>query len=270
MDPSPVTCIGSPAAANTPPNASRSRSPRVLVAARASSSRAYRSVAIAAAVETTLLLKVPAWASSPPAARSRCRMTSSRPPKAPNDIPPPRYLPSVVMSGTTPYRCWAPPVDSRDVMTSSRIMTTPDSLHRRRSSASHAGAATRQPPDPCTASTITQPRSVSPNSTSSPALSSNGARTNRCGTVIADGPWSNDRTPPWYPPSNTPTPDHPVWCSAVAIAMRLALVPELVNRTRSIDGNRARTSSASSTSRGCIAPIAHPPSSASSHDMAIG
>jgi hypothetical protein len=69
-------------------------------------------VAIAAARDTTLLLNVPAWTSRPPADRSKC---------------------------------WAPPGDSREVMTSSRTRTTPESVQRRRSSRSQPGDATPAP-----------------------------------------------------------------------------------------------------------------------------
>lgn len=54
----------------------------------------------------------------------------------------------------------------------------------------------------------------------------------------------NNRTPPWYAPLKTRTFSRPVRIFAAAIAMRLASVPELVKRTRSMDGNREQMVSA--------------------------
>ncbi len=55
-----------------------------------------------AAIERTLLLKVPACGQASARSGSKRDIRSMRPPKAPKLMPPPRYLPSVVMSGVTP------------------------------------------------------------------------------------------------------------------------------------------------------------------------
>ena len=52
-----------------------------------------------AAIVSTLLLKVPACGSASGGVGSNSAMMSRRPPKAPKLMPPPTYLPSVVMSG---------------------------------------------------------------------------------------------------------------------------------------------------------------------------
>jgi len=54
------------------------------------------------AIDRTLLLKVPACGSAPGCDGSKRAMRSARPPNAPKDSPPPRYLPSVSRSGCTP------------------------------------------------------------------------------------------------------------------------------------------------------------------------
>ena len=60
-------------------------------------------------------------------------MMSSRPPYAPTGMPPPMILPSVVMSGVTPYRPCAQFLCTRKpVMTSSKIRTTPWVVQRSR------------------------------------------------------------------------------------------------------------------------------------------
>lgn len=50
--------------------------------------------------------------------------------------------------------------------------------------------------------------------------------------------WKCDMTLPWYPPSKTSTFFLPVCLTAVDIAKILASVPELANRTSSMEGNR--------------------------------
>ena len=56
----------------------------------------------------------------------------------------------------------------------------------------------------------------------------------------------------------------PVTARAVASAMVLPSVPELVKRTRSIDGKRAQTSAANRSSQGLAEPKTIPASSARS------
>ncbi len=80
------------------------------------------------AIVTTLLLNVPPWVSSPPRWGSNAAIRSARPPKAPNVIPPARYLPNVVRSGCTPDRSCTPPELIRDVITSSKINSAPDAI----------------------------------------------------------------------------------------------------------------------------------------------
>ena len=53
---------------------------------------------------------------------------------------------------------------------------------------------------------------------------------------------------PWYERSNLATSGRPVNARAARIANIVASVPELVKRTRSIEGTRRISSSASSTS----------------------
>ena len=53
-------------------------------------------------------------------------MTSRLPTNALSAVPPPSVLPSVVMSGVTPYCAWAPPTSVRNPdRTSSKISTAP-------------------------------------------------------------------------------------------------------------------------------------------------
>ena len=77
-------------------------------------------------METTLLLKVPACGSAPGRAGSNSSITSARPPKAPNEAPPPMYFPSVVTSGQIPSRACRPPGPVREVITSSKMSRAPD------------------------------------------------------------------------------------------------------------------------------------------------
>ena len=65
-------------------------------------------------------------------------------------------LPSVVMSGVTPYRDCAPPSATRNpVITSSKISTVPFSLHRSRKACKKPGRGGTQPMLPATGSRIT-------------------------------------------------------------------------------------------------------------------
>ena len=52
---------------------------------------------------------------------------------------------------------------------------------------------------------------------------------------------------PWYPPSIFAIFDRPVYARAARIAFIVASVPELVNLTRSTDGSRSHSISASRT-----------------------
>ena len=186
----PVTVIGTPAPANVTFNRSRSTSPRSLSEMSASGVSTSRNAATPAAMETTLLLNVPACDRAPPCAGSNAAMIERRPPNAPNVIPPPRYLPSVVMSGTTPKRAWAPPGCKRDVITSSKISTLPCCVHSLRSASRKPGSAGMQPPDPCTGSTTTQAIAApaAANAASIPGMSLYGTMRKSCGTFSGPTP----------------------------------------------------------------------------------
>ena len=93
-----MTQNGSGEASKRACSPARSRSPRSFTAARASAPTSSVATYAPTAIVNALLLNVPAWL-SPPRAGSNVAIRSARPPKAPNDRPPPRYLPSVVMSG---------------------------------------------------------------------------------------------------------------------------------------------------------------------------
>ena len=160
IEPQPVAQKSSGDAAKRASSPARSRSPRSLTAASAAASTMASAAAAPTAIVKALLLNVPPWVSPPPRAGSKAAIRSARPPKAPNDRPPARYLPSVVMSGVMPSSSWAPPSARRDVITSSKISTAPASAVSRRSVARNAGSPGMQPPDPSIGSTSTQATSV--------------------------------------------------------------------------------------------------------------
>ena len=74
------------------------------------------------------------------------RISSREPPKAATAIPPPSTLPSTVMSGVTPKRCWAPPGARRKpVITSSKITSAPAARVWSRPAARGTRVAARAP-----------------------------------------------------------------------------------------------------------------------------
>ena len=103
-EPQPVTQNGSGEASKRACRPARRRSPRSLTAASAAAPTRSSATTAPTAIVKALLLNVPAWL-RPPRAGSNAAIRSARPPKAPNDSPPPRYLPSVVMSGVMPSSC---------------------------------------------------------------------------------------------------------------------------------------------------------------------
>ena len=109
-------------------------------------------------METTLLLKVPACGSAPGRAGSNSSITSARPPKAPNEAPPPMYFPSVVTSGQIPSRACRPPGPVREVITSSKMSRAPDCRVASRSTDRNAGSPGMHPPEPSMGSTSTHAR----------------------------------------------------------------------------------------------------------------
>ena len=79
----------------------RRASPRALSAVAALGVNTSPMAAAPAAMLRVLLLKVPAWGMAFGRPGSYIAMISWEPPKAPKDIPPPMYFPSVVRSGST-------------------------------------------------------------------------------------------------------------------------------------------------------------------------
>ena len=101
IEPMPVNCTGASCSLAQIRSAARATRPR----ARSRRHRRFRcehlgqSPASPAAIVSTLLLNVPACGSASGRRGSNRSMMSARPPNAPNDMPPPMYLPSVVRSG---------------------------------------------------------------------------------------------------------------------------------------------------------------------------
>ena len=158
-EPRPVVVIPKPAASNSPSSAARKRSPRAFSAASASGVSTSLKPAAPAAMVRTSLLKVPEWYRQSGLAGSKRSIRSARPPKAPNEEPPPRYLPSAVRSGVTPQAACSPPVDRREVMTSSNTKRMPWRVVSARSISRKPGAAGMQPPAPNMGSRMTAARS---------------------------------------------------------------------------------------------------------------
>ena len=161
-------------------------------------------------------------------------------------------LPSVVRSGRTPSRPCAPLGPTRKAMISSNTSIAPMRVAISRSRARNAGSAARTPPAPCTGSMMiaATSRSTGARIRSTPSASSHGSSTTRRETSSGT-PGVQACTVscvPWYEWSNRATSERPVKARAARIANIVASVPEFVNRSRSRDGRRPMTSSASSTS----------------------
>ena len=152
-EPRPVNCSATPRLASSSFRRSRRASPRSFSACRRPAVSTCVSPAMPAAMVSTLLLKVPACCRAPLARGSKRCSRSARPPKAPKDSPPPKYLPSVVRSGLSPSSACRPPKDRRDVITSSRISSAPVSSASARSPSRKAGSPGMQPPEPSKGST---------------------------------------------------------------------------------------------------------------------
>ncbi len=152
-DPRPLACSATPRSANSALSRSRRRSPRWFTAVSAGSVSTSVSPASPAAIVSTLLLNVPAWPSASARRGSKRAMSSARPPNTPIDIPPPKYLPSVVRSGTRPSSAWRPPIDRREVITSSSTSSAPHSSASTRRPCRNSGVPGMQPPEPSIGST---------------------------------------------------------------------------------------------------------------------
>ena len=112
-----------------------------------------------AVIDDMLLLKVPAWATTfgrlVSGLVSNWSSNSARPPNAPNENPPPMYLPKVLMSGCTPSKSNIPLVPWREVMTSSAMVTAPTVCARANTCWANFSLAGTQPPEPSIGSITT-------------------------------------------------------------------------------------------------------------------
>ena len=126
-------------------------------------------------------------------------MMSAGPPNAPNDMPPPIYLPNVVRSGFTPCTDCSPPGARREVITSSKISSAPIRVVAARNACRYAGSAWMQPPPPIIGSRITAARSAACRSISATVASMSlyGASTNSNGALIGLPPPEKVNTAPW-------------------------------------------------------------------------
>ena len=186
IEPIPVNCTGASAARHNPFSRSRSASPRAFSATAASGVKISVSPAIPAAMVSTLLLNVPACGSASGRRGSNMSMISARPPNAPNDIPPPIYLPKLVRSGFTPRTDCSPPGASREVITSSRISSAPAFVAASRSACRNAGSAAMHPPPPIIGSRMIAASfsAFCCTSASVPSISLYGATTKSNGALI--------------------------------------------------------------------------------------
>ena len=222
---------------------------------------------------STLLLKVPAWPSASARRGSKRCISSRRPPKAPKDMPPPMYLPSVVRSGMTPSCACRPPRDRREVITSSKTSSAPQSSARRRRPCRNCGragdAAARAE------HRLDQDRGELRRRRAARARPRRRGRCRaRAASRAARSPSRPRRRRRARRRGRRPRTPAPCAgrCAATAraSAIRLASVPLLVKRSSSIDGKRCTSSRASSTSRCVCDDRLMPSSSAATTASRIG
>ena len=97
-----MTVTGSEWRPSTSTTSARNRSPRAVCASATSAVKSSPSTTQPADIVATLLLNVPACGIASGRGGSNWSISSARPPKAPKEKPPPKYLPKVRMSGVGP------------------------------------------------------------------------------------------------------------------------------------------------------------------------